>query len=325
MQQPIRFRRIKVRITRSGWLYIGVTLLIGAAAVNTANNLLYLITAGLLALMALSGVVAMRALRHLELELMLPREWFAQRETPVRLAVSNRRRRLPSYLLRLAREKSDTLLVEVPAGGRAEGSLTMTFARRGRHPLGEILVTSAFPFAFFHRGGIVSLAGDVLVYPKPVVPPREALVHPDGRDMGSGAARRGVGGDFWGIRPYVPGDAIGRVDWKAWSRLGVLTVKEFEEESAPPLLLTLESVPGPGLEERLSQLTGLILEAGRQGRPIGLSLSTGMIEPGLTYLHREQLLRTLALFPGGAILPDPQAPRLARLRARLPRPAEEGV
>jgi len=70
------------------------------------------------------------------------------------------------------------------------------------------------------------------------------------------------------VRPYVPGDAMGRVDWKAWGRLGVLTVKEFEEESAPPLLLSLESVPGPSVEERLSQLTGLILEAGRLSRPI---------------------------------------------------------
>ncbi len=58
MIQPVRFRRIKVSVTLAGWLYIAVTLLVGAAAVNTANNLLYLVTAGLLAPMALSGFVA---------------------------------------------------------------------------------------------------------------------------------------------------------------------------------------------------------------------------------------------------------------------------
>ncbi len=66
-----------------------------------------------------------------------------------------------------------------------------------------------------------------------------------GVEMGAGAGRRGVGGDYWGTRPYVPGDAVGRVDWKAWGRLGALTVKEFEEDSAPPLRLTLDSVSGP--------------------------------------------------------------------------------
>ena len=40
MLQPVRFRRIKVSVTLAGWLYIVVTLLVGAAAVNTANNIL---------------------------------------------------------------------------------------------------------------------------------------------------------------------------------------------------------------------------------------------------------------------------------------------
>jgi uncharacterized protein (DUF58 family) len=300
MLQPVRFRRIKVSVTRAGWLYIVVTLLVGAAAVNTANNLLYLVTAGLLAPMALSGFVAYRALRQLEVEVLLPQEWFAGHETPVRVGLLNHRRRLPSFLMHIAREERDVLLVEVPAGGRADAILPILFTRRGRQPLGDLLITSPFPFAFFRRGGVLRLEGEVLVYPEPLAPAHELPDAAEGAEIGTGAGRRGVGGDYWGARPYAPGDAIGSVDWKAWGRLGVLTVKEFEEESAPPLHLTLDSVPGPGLEERLSQLTSLVLEAERLGRPVGLTLPGEAIGPGRGLAHRERTLRALALFPSAA-------------------------
>lgn len=298
MQVPIRFRRIRVRITRSGWLYIAITLLVGSAAVNAANNMLYLVTAGLLAIMALSGVVAYWALRRLELRVSLPRDWFAGEQVPLRVAVVNTRRRLPSFLLQLRNAEDVLLLTEVPARSQAEGVLRYTFPRRGAHELGEITVTSAFPFAFFHRGGTLPLRTSVLVYPRPLPPERRDSAREVGREVGTGSSAKGVGGDFRGVREFASGDQPSRVNWKAWARTGRLVVNEFDEESAPPLILTLESVPGPTLEERLGQLTGLVLEAHRHGRPVGLSLPGEVLEPGSGASQRERQLRALALFPG---------------------------
>lgn len=298
MQQPLRFRRIRVRIALSGWLYIAVTLAVGSAAVNAGNNLLYLITSGLLALMALSGMVAYRALRSLRLEVLPPREWFAGQETPVRIVVHNTRRRLPTYLLRIARGERETLLVEIPASGSAEGVLSFTFDRRGEHELGEVLVTSTFPFSLFQRGGMVRLERKVLVYPRPLPVPPEAVRKTRGWEPGRGSRFPGVGGDFRGTRPYQPGDSLSRISWKTWGRLGQIAVKQFEEDADPPLLLSLESVPGPSLEDRLGQLAGLILQAGRAGRPVGLRLPGTHIEPGVGMAHRERQLRALALYRG---------------------------
>ncbi len=295
MQRALTFRRIRVRITASGWLYIALTLVLGAAAVNTANNLLYLVVSGLLALMALSGVVAYRALHSLRLELLPPREWFAGQETPVRFVVHNPRRVLPTYLLRIAREGEEALITEIPPGSSAQTTLPMTFARRGEHDLGEVLVTSVFPFAFFERGGIVRLERKVLVYPRPTPVPPQAMGHPAGYETGRGSARAGVGGDFRGTRPYQPGDSLSRISWKTWGRLGQIAVKQFEEDGGPPLLLTLESVPGPSPEERVGQLTTLVLKADKDGRSCGLHLPGVQIEPALGIAHRERQLRALAL------------------------------
>ena len=128
----------------------------------------------------------------------------------------------------------------------------------------------------------------------------EDLIFTDrhGREPGGGAGRKGVGGDFRGLREYAAGDQSSRVNWKVWARSGRLVVTEFDEESAPPLILTLESVPGPTMEERLGQLTGLVLEAHRHGRTVGLSLPGERLEPGTGAAQRERQLRALALFSG---------------------------
>jgi uncharacterized protein (DUF58 family) len=298
MRQPIHFRRIKVAITRSGWIYIVLTILVGAAAVNSANNLLYLITAGLLSLMSLSGIVAYLALRQLHLEITLPRDWFAGQDAPLRITVTNDRRHLSTFLLLIANGDKRMLLTEIPARGHAEGVLDFNLPRRGRQGLGELTVTSAFPFAFFRRGGVLPLHGDVIVYPAPALPRREDHRNTNGRESGTDSQRTGVGGDFWGMRAYAPGDALTRVNWKAWARHGAMMVNEFHEDGAEPLILSLQSVPGPTVEEKLSQLTGLILQAHGSGRQVGLRLPNTTIEPGSGLGHRERELRALALFPG---------------------------
>ena len=48
--------RYHARITSSGYVYILITVVISVAAVNTGNNLLYLISSIMLALMFISGL-----------------------------------------------------------------------------------------------------------------------------------------------------------------------------------------------------------------------------------------------------------------------------
>jgi hypothetical protein len=47
-----------LRLSKAGASYIALTLLTGFAAVNTGNNLLFLVVSALLAFMAVSGISA---------------------------------------------------------------------------------------------------------------------------------------------------------------------------------------------------------------------------------------------------------------------------
>jgi uncharacterized protein (DUF58 family) len=83
-------------LTRAGIVYVLATLLIGVAALNTGNNLLYLIISTMLAAVLVSGVCSSLVLGGLGLSVTLPRHVFAGERAPGSLELRNSRRWLPS-------------------------------------------------------------------------------------------------------------------------------------------------------------------------------------------------------------------------------------
>jgi uncharacterized protein (DUF58 family) len=88
-------------VTKAGVVYVLVTLVIGIAALNTGNNLLYIVVAAMLAAILVSGVVSALVLRGLELEVRLPEHVFAGRPVVGRVVVRNPRRFLPAFSIRV--------------------------------------------------------------------------------------------------------------------------------------------------------------------------------------------------------------------------------
>ncbi|MBZ5686492.1 MAG: DUF58 domain-containing protein [Acidobacteriia bacterium] len=88
-------------VTRAGIIYVLVTLLIGIAALNTGNNLLYIVVAAMLAAIVVSGYVSALVLRYLELDIHLPEHVFAGRPVLGRIVLHNPRRIMPSFSIRV--------------------------------------------------------------------------------------------------------------------------------------------------------------------------------------------------------------------------------
>jgi hypothetical protein len=82
-----------IRISKAGWLYIAVTLLLGFGAVNTGNNLIYLIVSVFLSYMALSGFLGRHNLSAVEVHFSLPDEVYAGTEFPLAVTLRNRDRK----------------------------------------------------------------------------------------------------------------------------------------------------------------------------------------------------------------------------------------
>jgi uncharacterized protein (DUF58 family) len=93
-------------VTRAGIIYVLVVLMIGIAALNTGNNLLYIVVAAMLAAILVSGVASAMILRDLELDVRLPEDVFAGRATQGRFLLRNHARWLPSFSVNVVSMKT---------------------------------------------------------------------------------------------------------------------------------------------------------------------------------------------------------------------------
>ncbi len=93
-------------VTRIGMFFCMAAIFIGVAALNTGNNLLYIIVATMLAALLVSGVASAITLRELQLEVRLPEHVFAGKVVAGRIVLRNLRRWLPCFSLTLAAPKS---------------------------------------------------------------------------------------------------------------------------------------------------------------------------------------------------------------------------
>jgi uncharacterized protein (DUF58 family) len=84
-------------VTRIGMVFCVAAVLIGVAALNTGNNLLYIIVATMLAALLVSGFASAITLRELELDVRLPDHVFAAKPFSARILLHNLRRWIPCF------------------------------------------------------------------------------------------------------------------------------------------------------------------------------------------------------------------------------------
>src|SRR5574339_384500 len=84
-------------LTSEGLQFLFFTIAVGIAAINTGNNLFYLLLSMMLSIILVSGIVAEYCLRRLEFHRHLPDLLFANELATATLVVKNRKSRFPSF------------------------------------------------------------------------------------------------------------------------------------------------------------------------------------------------------------------------------------
>lgn len=88
-------------ITREGIAYLGIALVVGIAALNTTNNLLFIVLAAMLAAMVVSGFASAAILRRLELDVSMPEVAFAGKPINAHVRLHNPRSLVPAFSVRV--------------------------------------------------------------------------------------------------------------------------------------------------------------------------------------------------------------------------------
>jgi uncharacterized protein (DUF58 family) len=277
-------------------LYVASTLLLGVAAVNTGNNLLFLIVSAMLGFMAVSGVLGWLNIRGLSVTVQLPDELYAGVQTQVLIRIENRKRLLPSFLITATVLGSRSFFLLLDPRKPQTGSLLLAFQVRGSQSVQSAHISSPFPVNFFVRSVQVRVPGSFPVFPTPLA---SAAAVPGGKpDSGqlNPLLSKGYDGDLAKISDYRGGESLKLIHWRLSAKHEVFKVKEMSATADQPVVLELDLIPGATLDERLSYCTYLVNRLVKGGRPVGLKLGERVIAPAATRLHRLKLLGELAVY-----------------------------
>lgn len=233
--------RVVERVTRPGVAFLFAIVLTGLAAFVSANNLIFLLLAVMIAAVLVSGFISRLTLAGLELDLVLPDHITARQPTPARLLLKNEKSWFPSFSVRVtgmegSLASQSAYFPLVPPSGVVHQNVNVLFSRRGAHRGESFRFSSRFPFGFAERRMRVSMSHEVVVYPS--LAPQPGFEQLAADISGEADHRfRGRGHDFYRIRPYQPPESARHVDWRKTAHAGELMVREFARERDPHITL----------------------------------------------------------------------------------------
>ena len=235
-----------LKFTREGKIYVAVTLGVGFAAINTGNNLLFLVLGLMLSLIIASGILAELSLRGIEVRRCLPARAEADVPFAVKLLIENHKRWASSFGIELGDEIDGQLTDKRCFFLRVKPKETRSItyhchiAERGLHSFQEVHISTQFPFGLFKKGRFQELVGELIAHPR-----RVAVDLPLLRDfagLGANAAYLpGPGQDFGELRAWVPGDDPRRIHWPATARTGQLFVSITDADASGEVEIVLDA------------------------------------------------------------------------------------
>jgi uncharacterized protein (DUF58 family) len=297
----------RLRPTRAGWVFFALVFAVGFAALNTGNNLLYLVLSLMLAFLVLSGILSEAALRGIRVERRLPFEWVAGRASRVVLEISNAQPRTWSHAIvvedlgsapRASQDRAlGTVFAMLVAPGRTESrSYRFEPDARGELRFRAFRVSTRFPFGLFVKSLEIPREATVIVYPRLTArrAPRRLLGEP--RTIREAEGRGARNAEVTGLRDFARGDSPRRVHWRASARRGVLLVREEAGSAGGEAEVILRTRGAAEDFETAVARAASQAESGlREGLRVALRTDTQRFGSGTGAVHRARLLGFLAL------------------------------
>ncbi len=289
-------KKSDIKLTKAGYLYIAVTLGLGLAAVNTGNNLLYLLTSTFLSFMFLAGVFGKRNIKGIDVELDFPEEIYCNRENFIKVKIFNKKKFFPCFLIKLELKEFNSSVLFPYFEKECSGLIRIKPRKRGFNSIKTMRISSVFPFNFFVRYREIKKEFKFLVFPEPKICDY-SIFYNEYRDRGEKEEKKyGHDGSVLFIKDYEEGTPIKYIHWKASARTQSLKIKQLSQLTNKPMIIHFERLMIPDLEEKLSCITFIILECINKNIPIGLKIKNTTYKPDVSFGHKLKLLTELALY-----------------------------
>jgi len=253
-----------------GW-FLAVAFALGVAAINSGSNLLYLVVSMMLSMVTVSGIISEQCLKGLKATRKLPDEIYAKTPFIVRIALSTRKKRIPSFALSVSLYYTQNkigagsaFVTRLSPGNSVACSVEETVEGRGPWSVEGVAISTAFPFGLFRKTIYLPLKETRLVYPH-IVPTGYEFPEQVAPDRGDFSLHKlGLSPDIRNIREYQPQDEARIIHWKGSARTSVLMAKEFEAERKDTVCIVFDNMASggrpaspEGFEEAVSKAASL--------------------------------------------------------------------
>jgi uncharacterized repeat protein (TIGR01451 family) len=212
---------------------------------------------------------------------------------------------------------TNRLMLSLRPGEIAGISYKLSRPKRGTHEVGPTQISFTDNLQLRRVISRLSNVDQFLVLPKME---KLGTIDLKGRRVGPwpglvSSRRIGIGTEFFEISPYVPGDDLRRVNWKASARSGELVTNEFEGEQVVDILVVLDCSEDvmsdlfdyDALEFQVEFAASICSQLIMQGNRVGLSIYGAVRTWVDLAFGKRQLLKMLdslaIVKPGAATLP----------------------
>lgn len=168
-------------------------------------------------------------------------------------------------------------------------------SNRGEFSPKRLLVESTYPLGLIRCWSWLSFSAVGVVYPAPIECAWPEVAQGGGNT--EEVALKISGDEFYGFRPYQPGDPLKSIGWKHYARgRGLVTQQFASSSSSAEVWLDWQDFSKAETEVALSNLCYWALKLDKSGVPFGLNLPGVQLVPNLGQAHLSAVLQSLALF-----------------------------
>ena len=287
----------RTRPTKEGIIFLTLTLFVGFAALNTGNNLLYLVFGMMLSFVVASGIMSMINLSGIEVKTIAPEDVFALTPIPFRFSVRNLKPLIPSYSLTIDIEGKSTFITYLPSKSTKQVTINSFFKKRGWNKIPKAILFTRFPFGFFKKWIRINQDDEViLVYPK-VEKPHMELNEFQEKFGESESEVIGFGSDLRSIRTFNQGDNPKFIHWKTTAKTGRLMYRELQDDKSKRYIIEFNPTKDEShLELEITRATSVLLELLQHGYEVEFVAPDRTFLPSQIGRFPRPVLRYLALY-----------------------------
>lgn len=286
-------RRLQIRPTRYGIVFMLLLLGMFIGSLNYDNNLGYLLTFLLGSIAFVSIAQTYKNISGIKILSAKTNPVFAGESAA--FAFTTDESGIDRNAIAMALSSGTPITLDILKRTKTRINVQVQAISRGLLRPWPLVIYSDYPLGLFRVQAQLHLDLGCIVYPKPITGAEKTLAERSALETNGGLSGSGTD-DFEGLKGYLPGDPLQRISWKASCRGRGLFTKEYRGDYDASFYLDWDLLPGPDAERKLSLLCHAVLKAQQQNLNYGLKLPGLTIGPGNGQIHKNRCLKTLALF-----------------------------